>query len=109
MGGFGMGMGGMGGGMGGEGGADGTQGGSQEGGPMGLLDTTIPGVLLFLGLALVGTGLFMFSMVKVWSPRIWLPMLFGVGIAGSGQIFKLRSKKIVRSFGAAQICEVPEP
>jgi hypothetical protein len=48
----------------------------------------------------------MFSMVKVWSPRIWLPMLFGVGIALSGQIFKFRSRKIVRSFGAAEICEV---
>jgi hypothetical protein len=105
MGGFGMGMGG-GMGQGGDGsGGEGGEGG-EEGGPMGLLDSTIPGVLLFLGITLVGTGLFMFSMVKVWSPRIWLPMAFGVGIALSGQIFKLRSKKIVRSFGAAQICEV---
>jgi hypothetical protein len=106
MGGFGMGMGGMGGAAGGEGGTQGADSGTQEGGPVGLLDTTIPGVLMFLGIALVGTGFFMFSMVKVWSPRIWLPMLFGVGIALSGQVFKLRSKKIVRSFGAAQICEV---
>ncbi len=96
------GMGGIGGGgAGGEGGAEGG-----EGGPMGLLNTTIPGVLLFLGGALIATGLFMFSMVKVWSPRIWLPMVFGVGIALGGQIFKFRSKKIVGSFGAAQICEL---
>ncbi len=100
-GGFGFGMGGMAGGEGGEAGQ-----GGEEGGPMGLLDTTIPGLLLFLGIALVGTGLFMFSMVKVWSPRIWLPMLFGVGIALGGQAFKLRSRKMVGSFGAAQICEV---
>jgi len=105
MGGMGLGMGGMGSTGGGEG-ADGAAGEGGEGGPMGLLDTTIPGVLLFLGATLVGTGLFMFSMVKVWSPRIWLPMAFGVGIALSGQLFKLRSKKIVRSFGAAQVCEV---
>ncbi len=73
---------------------------------MSLLDTSIPGVLLFLGIALVGAGLFMFTMVKVWSPRIWLPMAFGVGIGLSGQIFKLRSRKIVGSFGAVQICEI---
>ncbi len=107
MGGIGFGMGGMGTqGVGSEGaGAEG-EGGGEEGGPMGLLDTTIPGVLLFLGIALIGTGLFMFSMVKVWSPRIWMPMAFGVGIALGGQIFKFRSRKIVRSFGAARICEV---
>ena len=72
MGGFGMGMGGRGGAAGGEGGTQGADSGSQDGGPVGLLDTTIPGVLMFLGIALVGTGFFMFSMVKVWSPRIWL-------------------------------------
>jgi hypothetical protein len=107
-GGFGLGMGGMGGaGAGGEGGMEGDAGGGEKGsGRMGLLDTTIPGVLLFLGIALVGTGLFMFTMVKVWSPRIWLPMAFGVGIALGGQVFKLRSRKIVRSFGSAQICEM---
>jgi hypothetical protein len=97
---------GMGGGMGAGGGEAGAEGGQSEGGPVGLLDTTIPGVLLFLGAALIGTGLFMFSMVKVWSPRIWLPMAFGVGIALAGQLFKLRSRKIVGSFGAAQICEI---
>lgn len=108
MGGGGMpgGMMGMGGGMGAGGGEAGAEGGQSEGGPVGLLDTTIPGVLLFLGAALIGTGLFMFSMVKVWSPRIWLPMAFGVGIALAGQLFKLRSRKIVGSFGAAQICEI---
>jgi len=104
MGGFGFGMGGMGG-AGGEGGTEGG-GEGEEGGPLGLLDTTIPGVLLFLGIALIGTGLFMFSMVKVWSPRIWLPMAFGAGIGAGGQIFKFRSRKIVGSFGAAQICEI---
>jgi len=105
MGGFGgFGLGGMGTGAGGEGGAEGE--GGEEGGPMGLLNTAIPGVLLFLGICLIGTGLFMFSMVKVWSPRIWLPMAFGAGIAAGGQLFKFRSRKIVMSFGAAQVCEI---
>jgi len=45
-------------------------------------------------------------MVKVWSPRIWLPMAFGAGIAAGGQLFKFRSRKIVMSFGAAQVCEI---
>jgi hypothetical protein len=79
---------------------------SMQGGPMSFLNTTIPGVLLFLGIILVATGLFMFSMVKVWSPRIWLPMVFGIGIALGGQLFRLRSKKIMMSFGAAEVCEI---
>ena len=91
-------------GAGGEGGAEGE--GGEEGGPMGLLNTAIPGVLLFLGIMLIGAGLFMFSMVKVWSPRIWLPMAFGTGIGAGGQVFKFRSRKIVMSFGAAQVCEI---
>ena len=108
-GGFGLGMGGgmaSGGEGGGEGGAEGEAGGGEEGGPMGLLDTTIPGVFLLLGITLVGAGLFMFSMVKVLSLRIWLPMAFGVGIALGGQLFRFRSRKIMRSFGAAQVCEI---
>ncbi len=100
-----------GGGFGGFGGLGGMGGGGEgqageQGGPMGLLETTIPGLLLFLGIALVGTGLFLFSMVKVWSPRIWLPILFGVGIALGGQLFRFRSRKMMGSFGAAEVCEI---
>ena len=65
---------------------------------MSLLKTKIPGALPLLGVALVGAGPLMYSMVKLWSLRIWLPIIFGIGVALSGWLSRFRSQDLMMSF-----------
>jgi hypothetical protein len=40
----------------------------------------------------------MYSMVKLWSPRIWLPIMFGIGVALSGWLSRFRSQDFIMNF-----------
>ena len=42
--------------------------------------------------------LLMRGLVKVWTLRMWLPMIFGIGVALSGWLSRLRSQDFIMNF-----------